>query len=222
MAPKSNNMIPNAHFHKKWQDYVRIRFNQPGRKQRQRLKRIKKHARLAPRPTKKLRPAVRCPTVRYHMKLREGRGFTLEEVRRAGLCPAYARTIGITVDPRRRNKSVEGILLNVQRLKEYKSRLILFPKSSRDKLRKGQESTKEERSLAKQYTGKLLPIKQTNVNTKARQVTEEENKFSAWEALRKARKEVKMLGKNIKKMKEAAECYDDGGKLRTRKKKSDD
>ena len=39
-------------------------------------------------------------------------------------------TIGIAVDYRRRNRSVESLQLNVQRLKEYKSKLILFPKKA--------------------------------------------------------------------------------------------
>ena len=43
--------------------------------------------------------------------------------------PHFARTIGIAVDIRRRNKSVEGLQLNVQRLKEYMSKLILFPRN---------------------------------------------------------------------------------------------
>ena len=40
----------------------------------------------------------------------------------------YARTIGIAVDHRRRNKSLESSQANVQRLKLYKSKLILFPR----------------------------------------------------------------------------------------------
>lgn len=28
-----------------------------------------------------MRPIVRCPTVRYHTKVRAGRGFSLEELR---------------------------------------------------------------------------------------------------------------------------------------------
>ena len=52
----------------------------------------------------------------------------------AGISKKHARTIGIAVDYRRRNKSVEGLQQNVQRLKEYQARLILFPrKASRPK-----------------------------------------------------------------------------------------
>ncbi|MCE2196964.1 hypothetical protein GQ599_10615, partial [Streptococcus thermophilus] len=62
------------------------------------------------------------------------KGFTLEELRAAGLAKKYAHTIGISVDYRRTNKSMESLQLNVQRLKEYKSKLILFPlKASKPK-----------------------------------------------------------------------------------------
>ena len=39
----------------------------------------------------------------------------------------YARTIGVAVDHRRRNHSEESLAKNTLRLKEYLSKLILFP-----------------------------------------------------------------------------------------------
>lgn len=82
MAPKGNNMIPNGHFHKDWQKYIKTWFNQPARKRRRHRNRVNKAISVAPRPAKGLlRPIVHCPTVRYHMKVREGRGFTLEELK---------------------------------------------------------------------------------------------------------------------------------------------
>lgn len=49
----------------------------PRRKARQ-----AKARRIAPRPVAgPLRPQVRCPTIRYHTKVRAGRGFTLEELK---------------------------------------------------------------------------------------------------------------------------------------------
>lgn len=82
MAPKGNNMIPNGHFHKDWQRFVKTWFNQPARKFRRSQKRLKKARAIAPRPAKgPLRPVVRCPTVRYHTKIRAGRGFSLSELK---------------------------------------------------------------------------------------------------------------------------------------------
>lgn len=46
----------------------------------------------------------------------------------AGINKKLALTIGIAVDYRRKNKSLESQQQNTQRLKEYKSKLILFPK----------------------------------------------------------------------------------------------
>ncbi|KAJ7360440.1 60S ribosomal protein L13 [Desmophyllum pertusum] len=103
MAPKHNNMIHNNHFHKQWQNYVRTWFDQPGRKKRRRLARNKRAVQVAPRPVAgALRPIVRCPTFKYNTKIRAGRGFTLEELKAAGISRKVAPTIGIAVDHRRK------------------------------------------------------------------------------------------------------------------------
>jgi hypothetical protein len=82
MAPKRNNIIPNGHFHKDWQRYVKTWFNQPMRKKRRHQNRIKKALKVAPRPAAgQLRPIVRCPTIKYNTKVRAGKGFTLEELK---------------------------------------------------------------------------------------------------------------------------------------------
>lgn len=193
MAPKGNNMIPNGHFHKDWQRFVKTWFNQPARRFRRKQRRIKKARSIAPRPAAgPLRPVVRCPTIRYHTKVRAGRGFTLQELKAAGLNPAFARSIGIAVDYRRRNKSVESLQLNGQRLKEYRSKLILFPQHNKKKLRAG-EATEEERKVASQLAGEVLPIHQTALRTKARVPTEEETKFSAFTTLRKVCIYIRLL-----------------------------
>lgn len=82
---KHNQQLPNQHFRKDWQLHVKTWFNQPGAKKTRRRVRSEKAARIAPRPLDMLRPAVRCPTVRYNAKLRAGRGFTLLELKTAGV-----------------------------------------------------------------------------------------------------------------------------------------
>jgi large subunit ribosomal protein L13e len=57
----------------------------------------------------------------------------------AGINRDFARSIGISVDHRRKNKNIEGLQANVQRLKEYKSKLILFPRKM-SKPKKGDSS----------------------------------------------------------------------------------
>ncbi|KAF6079277.1 ribosomal protein L13 [Phyllostomus discolor] len=86
MAPSRNGMILKPHFHKDWQRRVATWFNQPARKIRRRKARQAKARRIAPRPASgPIRPIVRCPTVRYHTKVRAGRGFSLEELKAAGI-----------------------------------------------------------------------------------------------------------------------------------------
>uniref|UniRef100_A0A287CYS0 60S ribosomal protein L13 n=1 Tax=Ictidomys tridecemlineatus TaxID=43179 RepID=A0A287CYS0_ICTTR len=188
MAPSRNGMILKPHFHKDWQRRVATWFNQPPR----RKARQAKARRIAPRPASgPIRPIVRCPTVRYHTKVRAGRGFSLEELRVAGIHKKVARTIGISVDPRRRNKSTESLQANVQRLKEYRSKLILFP-------RKPSAPKKGDSSVS---TPKVSVYKKE----KARVITEEEKNFKAFASLRMARANARLFGIRAKRAKEAAE-----------------
>jgi len=224
MAPKGNNMIPEGHFHKDWQRYVKTWFNQPMRKRRRHEKRIKKARKIAPRPVAgPLRPIIRCPTVRYNMKVRAGRGFTLEELKAAGVDRKKARTIGIAIDFRRRNRNVEALQKNVHRLKEYHSKLILFPRRP-NKPRKG-DATEEEIKMAKQLTGKLMPVVSAFKREKARVITEAEKKFSAFTALRQARANARLFGIRQKRAKEASENVEgtaaeaDGKKAKKKAKK---
>eukprot|EP00954_Amorphochlora_amoebiformis_P024940 1369703-Amorphochlora_amoeboformis.AAC.1 len=78
---KHNNVIPNGHFRKDWQRYIKTWFDQPAKKSARRAAREAKAARLAPRPIGKLRPVVRGQTVKYNLRLRAGRGFTLDELK---------------------------------------------------------------------------------------------------------------------------------------------
>lgn len=128
MAIAKNLPLLKNHFRKHWQERVRVHFDQAGKKASRRQSRLRKAAKIAPKPIDSLRPVVRAPTIKYNRKVRAGRGFTLAEIKAVGLTPKYARTIGISVDHRRQNKSQETFETNVQRLKEYKSKLVIFDK----------------------------------------------------------------------------------------------
>ncbi|KAM7327611.1 hypothetical protein ACRRTK_013978 [Alexandromys fortis] len=182
MAPSRNGMILKPHFHKDWQRRVDTWFNQPARKIRRRKARQAKARRIAPCPASgPIRPIVRCPTVRHHTRVRAGRGFSLEELRVAGI-----------------HKKA-----NVQRLKEYRSKLILFPgKPSAPK--KG-DSSAEELKLATRLTGPVMPIRNVYKKEKARVITEEEKNFKAFASLRMARANARLFGIRAKRAKEAAE-----------------
>merc|ERR1712159_673665 len=85
---KHNHQIQKCHFHKKWQTRVKTWLDQPMRAKRRRMTRLAKAAKISPRPIAgALRPAVHCPTVKYNRKVRFGRGFTLDELKAAGIGP---------------------------------------------------------------------------------------------------------------------------------------
>ncbi|XP_053660219.1 60S ribosomal protein L13 [Anopheles marshallii] len=202
---KGNHMISNGHFHKYWQRHIRTWFNQPARKFRRRQNRIKKAKSVFPRPAKgPIRPIVHCPSQRYNTKIRAGRGFTLAELKGAGLSKNFAQTVGIAVDPRRQNKSVESRQENVQRLKEYRSKLILFPVHRNKKPRKG-EATPDECKMAKQLKRSVMPIRNARPKVTLEPITEEQKKFSAYQALHQARLTARFFGVRAKKAREAAE-----------------
>merc|ERR1711928_258779 len=161
---------------------------QPARKIRRRQNRIAKAAKVAPRPLGKLRPVVSCPTYKYNIKQRAGRGFTLEEIKAAGLSKKFARTIGIAVDHRRRNKSVESLQLNSQRLKEFKSKMILFPINA------------EEMSKAVQLAGtKVMAPKAVTKRPRAMAITADMQAFKAFQTIRQARAFKRLHGIRAKK-----------------------
>lgn len=205
---KHNNVIPNNHFRKDWQNRVRCWFNQPMRKRRRRNARIAKAARIAPRPTDgALRPIVRCPTNKYNMYLRLGRGFSIEELKEAGIPLKFAPTIGIAVDARRKNRSVDAMQDNVQRLKEYKAKLLVFPKNPAKP--KAGEATKEDLVMASQFTGTLMPIEKKQPAIEVRPITEEEKSKSAYRSLRIERMNKRLDGLRKKRAAEkAAEASD--------------
>ena len=126
---RHNNMLHNVHLKFDWADKVKTWYNQPGRKKRRRVLRRNKARLVAPNPTHKLRPVVRGQTNKYNTKIKLGRGFTEKELKEAGIKGlAYARSLGIAVDLRRKDTSKETLDLNAGRIKEYLSRMILFPR----------------------------------------------------------------------------------------------
>ncbi|CAH9112517.1 unnamed protein product [Cuscuta europaea] len=187
---KHNNVVPNGHFRKHWQNYVKTWFNQPARKTRRRNAR---HG--------SLRSIVHGKTLKYNMKVRAGRGFSLEELKAAGIPKKLAPTIGIAVDHRRRNRSLEGLQTNAQRLKTYKAKLVIFPRRS-NKFKAG-DSTPEELANATQVQGSILPIVREKPNVEFVKVTEEMKSFRAYDKLRRERVNKRHHGARLKRAAEA-------------------
>uniref|UniRef100_A0A2N9GRD3 60S ribosomal protein L13 n=1 Tax=Fagus sylvatica TaxID=28930 RepID=A0A2N9GRD3_FAGSY len=130
---KHNNVIPNGHFKKHWQNYVKRWFNQPARKERRRV-----------------------------------------------------------VDHRRKNRSLEGLQTNVQRLKTFKAKLVVFPRRAR-KFKAG-DSAPEELASATQVQGPYLPIAREKPSVELVKVTEEMKSFQAYDKLRLERTNQRHVG----------------------------
>jgi len=201
-----NNVLHANHFRKDWQRRVRTWFDQPGRKLRRRTARKAKAATLGVRPLTLLRPAVRAQTVRYNRKVREGRGFTLAELKEAGIGKKEAKGVGIVVDHRRRNLSEEGKKVNVERLKAYKDRLIVFPRKT-GKPKKG-DSTVED--LKADTTRTTLPLPESYPAEAPRKITDKEREFKAFRTLRIARANQRNEG--VRKARAAKKAEEEAAK----------
>ena len=220
---RHNNIIPNQHFHKKWAGgasgksrgplHVVSWFDQAAKKKVRHQKRVAKAAKMAPRPTGGLlRPVVHCPTQKYNAKARLGRGFSADELKAAGIPVKFARTIGIAVDMRRTNKSEEALQTNIQRLQEYKSKLVVFPRRKDGKPSRVfggkhaiRESTLEEAKKVNQFKGTVNPIVQPTVEFPMVPLTDEMKKTSQHGILCDAKNEKKLVGiRVIRKLRKAA------------------
>jgi large subunit ribosomal protein L13e len=206
---KHNLPIVTSHFKKNWCERVRTNFNQPAKAKARKLARVKKAARIFPRPTKgSLKPLIRISNVHQNHRTRLGRGFSVAELKAAKLGIQWARSVGISVDTRRRNTSQEGLERNVARLMEYKSKVVLFPKrnlTSDKGVKKGvnqgglDDATKEQRQNVVQLKGQVLPAKKEVHAVELREITPADTKKKAWKLLRSAKKEARAYANRVQK-----------------------
>ncbi|KAL8370073.1 hypothetical protein RB595_000437 [Gaeumannomyces hyphopodioides] len=197
MAIKHNNQLPHNHFRKDWQRRVRCHFDQPGKKVSRRIARRAKATKVAPRPVDQLRPVVQCPTIKYNRRARLGRGFTLDELKAAGLHKRQARTIGIAVDARRTNFSEESLARNVERLKAYQERLVVFPK-------KGKKPAVADKTAAK--VSAVIPLPTTEGFAEISKSDIPKSETSAYRQLRDARANFRNEGAREKRVRDKAEA----------------
>lgn len=207
---KHNNAIQKIHLRKHWGRFVKTWFNQAARKTRRQNIRKEKAAAVFPRPADKLRPSVRCQTQRYNMKVKQGKGFTLEELKSVGLNAHFAQTIGIAVDYRRRNKCQESLEANKKRLSAYLSKLVLFPKNEnapKTNAKPVADATKEVLSgfaPAQADLNTVVPVLQDKKREKA--VAKSSIKpCDAYKKIRLEKTNKKWAGIREKRAKEAAE-----------------
>merc|ERR1711939_156432 len=206
---KHNNQIHSCRkFRKYWQRYVKTWFNQPARKASRRAARDKKAALVHPRPVAgAVRPVVHPPTVKYNSKVRVGRGFSLAELKAVKLGKLEARSLGIAVDPRRRNRSVNGKQANEQRLREYKANLVVFPRNAK-KAKGGwkADASADETAVAQQVTAQVVmrPTKAAAAG-EFRKITAEEAKANTTRSLKAAWNDARLVGYRAKRAQEKAE-----------------
>merc|ERR1712167_93006 len=195
---KHNNQVHSTRkFRKYWQRYVKTWFNQPARKKARRTARDKKAALVAPRPVAGcVRPVVHPPTVKYNSKVRIGLGFSLAEIKAVGLGKLEAQSLGIAVDPRRRNRSVNGKQANEQRLREYKANLVVFPRNAK-KTKKGwkNDSAAAETSVAEQVKSQVVmrPTKAAE-DIEYRKISAEEKQANTTRSLKAAWNDARLVG----------------------------
>merc|ERR1712086_672775 len=133
-------------------------------------------------------------------------GFTMGELKEAKIAPKLAPTIGISVDHRRRNRCTESLQENVNRLKLYKSKLLIFPKGSGKKcVKKGDTPRSELDNVAQNTLKEIIPIPKTALRIKARKITDDEKDKSAYKTLKKARTNKKYAGVKLTKDKAGEE-----------------
>ena len=205
---KHNNIVPNVHLRKHWQRRVRVHLDQASKKHVRVLRRQRRAQEMFPRPIQSLRPVVSSQTRKYAGKVRYGRGFTLSELKGAGLSARVARTVGIAVDHRRTATSEEQLQLNIERLNQYKSKLILFPRRD-GKVKKGliPDSTAEQvksAAASNQASGTLLPRAAPAKEDVFAAITAADKKFNAHSVARIARTTKRYKGRREKRAEEAA------------------
>jgi len=198
---KHNNILPNVHLRKHWQRRVRVHLDQPQKKLVRLQKRQAKSKQMYPRPVQKLRPMVSSCTRRYAGKVRYGRGFTLAEIKGAGLSARVAASVGIAVDHRRTSTSEEQLKLNIERLNSYKSKLVLFPRKD-GKPKKGliaDSSNIEEDAVFQKNTGKTLARDAAQRETKFEAITDDMKKVNPHSQYREAWVNARYKGRREKR-----------------------
>ena len=196
---KHNNILPNVHLRKHWQRRVRVHLDQPQKKLVRLQKRQAKSKQMYPRPVQKLRPIVSSATRRYAGKVRYGRGFTLAEIKGAGLSARVAASVGISVDHRRTSTSQEQLKLNIDRLNDYKSKLVLFPRKD-GKPKKGLIADSANTDVAVQKnTGIVLARDAAAREDKFEAITEDMKKVNPHSQYREAWVNARYKGRREKR-----------------------
>ena len=134
-------------------------------------------------------------------------GFTLAEIKAAGIGAKFARSIGIAVDHRRRNRNQESFELNKARLQNYINKLVLFPRDEKNpvtKAKKGilNDTPKENQKVDNSVKVNVLPPLIKRVKAVGQLQLDQLRKGNAYKTLRQEWANQRNEGKRLKKEKE--------------------
>ena len=137
-------------------------------------------------------------------------GNNLTGFKAAGIPRKLAPTIGISVDPRRQNLSEESLKANVERLQEYRKRLIVFPRRTGTKSAKKGDASAEEIKAVKagenvKNVAATFPVVQ-DVGFSEGAISAHPATENAFRTLRVARSDARLVGVREKRAKAAAEA----------------
>lgn len=163
----------------------------------------------------KLHPHFTCLSLHFQLLQETDNDCASQE---AGIPRKLAPTIGISVDARRQTTSQEALALNVDRLKAYKARLILFPRKAgqHKKLDSSAEDVKSASDAKNVVYGKLsavLPIDsgvgvKHGISEVKKNNLPKEVEGGAYRKLRDARSEARYVGAREKRAKAKADAED--------------
>jgi large subunit ribosomal protein L13e len=116
---KHNNTTKSGHFKKSWEKRIKTWFNSPLKKIKRRNKRkINKKSFSEVSKGSVFRPIVHCQTKIHNLRVKIGRGFSPNEVNSTGFSERIAKSLGISVDKRKKKKGKDKIF-NKKRLGNY-------------------------------------------------------------------------------------------------------
>lgn len=149
------------------------------------------------------RPIVRYPTMRYHTRVRAGRDFSLEEL---GVAVSTGKRVAASQHLWTKGRAANPLnhyRPHSARPKDYRSKLMLFPRKPSAPKREG---SAEEFKSPTQLTEPVMPIWNVCKKEKARVITEGEN-CKTFASLTAGRTSARLLSIRTQRAKEAAEQY---------------
>merc|ERR1711966_366020 len=108
--------------------------------------------------------------------------------------------MGIAVDHRRRNRCQESLDLNTQRLKEYQSKLVVFPRRAGQPKKGDCTDAAALKAAVQNRARNVVPLPTASTEVETGKITPEMQSFKAFFTLRTERANVKYYGPRQKRI----------------------